>query len=439
MNKQRQSNCRRAARRIAVIVAVAMVTIAGSSRAAVTFIYANSASSPNGQRLYTINATTGAVMKTCLLQKGNGRGIVVIGNLAYYTVADSNQVFKADITTCADLGVAFSVSGASGLSTMASDGTNLWIGDYSGSNKAYLYSPTGTLIKTVALANCVDYCDGLEFFNGNLISNRGDSVPPYDIYNNSGTLLTPAFINATFRATGIAFDGTNFFVSDIFNQKLQVYDGTTGAFVKTITITGLVPTANLIEDLSVDYSQLPDIQPPLNPCCPPWNTTQLENMLVYQGTNGIAAPFTLVFTPTPLFNSQMLAYIDYLDALNPLNNEIVIAFQLYDAGVGSTPVPASQIGITYFIGWIAGFAGNPVGNSHFFNLPGETMQVNHWYQVHTFIYLQSGLTFFPVDSCATNDVEVRVQVQTMAAREGAVSPFLQIRMPDGRIVEKPLL
>ena len=261
MSNQDKAQLRRRSRRIAILVAVAMLAINVSAHAAPMFIYANSATSPSSeQRLYKIDPATGAVVNTCLMQKGNGRGIVVVGNLAYYTVADSNNVFKADINTCADLGVAFSVSGATGLSTMAFDGTNFWIGDYSGTNQAYYYSPTGTLIKTISLADCAGYCDGLEFFNGKLISNRGDAMPPYDIYDTLGNLVTPAFITTAFEGTGIAFDGTNFFVSDIHSQKLQVYDGTTGAFVKTVTITGLAPNANEIEDLSADYSQRADIQ-----------------------------------------------------------------------------------------------------------------------------------------------------------------------------------
>jgi hypothetical protein len=257
MTNQEQLKFRRPARCIAVIVAVVMLTITGYSHAT-TFIYANSHSSTNNQRLYKIDATTGAVVNTCLLQKGFGRGIVVMNNLAYYTTATSNQVFKADIITCADLGPLFSVSGASGLSTMAFDGTNFWIGDYSVTNQAYYYSPAGTLIKTIHLANCAGNCDGLEFFSGKLISNRGDATSPYDIYDTTGNLLTPSFITTNLSATGIAFDGNDFFVSDIFNQKLRVYDGT-GAFVRTIIITGLLAGANEIEDLSFDYSLRPDL------------------------------------------------------------------------------------------------------------------------------------------------------------------------------------
>jgi len=437
MSNQEQVKSRRAARHIAAIAAVAMLIITGSSHAAATFIYANSASSQSAQRLYTIDATTGAVMKTCLLQKGNGRGIVVVSNLVYYTVADSNNVFKADINTCADLGVAFSVSGASGLSTMAFDGTNFWIGDYSGTNKAYYYSTTGTLLKTVALANCAGHCDGLEFFNGKLISNRGDSIPPYDIYDTSGTLVTPAFITAAFSATGIAFDGNDFFVSDIFGQKLQVYNGSTGAFVKTVTITGLAPGANEIEDLSVDYSQRPDTQPPpmVDPCCPPWNSGRLEDMLFYVGSGGIGAPFTLQFQPSSSFEGQIQAYINYLNTLNPAINSIIIAFRLNDAGTGSVPTGGPMVGLAHFVAWSAGGNGSPSnGPVNFFTLLDEPMQVNRWYRVHTGIFLNDQEQFFP-KGCADNHVDIRIQVQH---GPGAADPVLQIFQPDGRIIEKAL-
>jgi sugar lactone lactonase YvrE len=100
----------------------------------------------------------------------NGRGIVNVGNILYYTDANDNHVYAYNFATHTDLGTAFTVAAASALSTIAYDGTNFWIGDYSGTNHAYLYTPTGTLLKTISLANCTGHCDGLEFFNGTLIS-----------------------------------------------------------------------------------------------------------------------------------------------------------------------------------------------------------------------------------------------------------------------------
>src|ERR1700680_3170104 len=129
---------------VAVFGAAAMVLLGSAAHAATNFIYGNSATGGNPQNLYEMDPNTGTVVKTCTMNKGNGRGIVVVGTSVYYTVANSNSVFKTDITTCADMGVAFSVVGAAGLSTMAYDGTNFWIGDYSGTNQAYNISPSGT-------------------------------------------------------------------------------------------------------------------------------------------------------------------------------------------------------------------------------------------------------------------------------------------------------
>ena len=237
-------------RHILALGAAALIVGAGAASAQ-NFIYGNSA----GSGLYKIDKNTGAVVASCPQTKGNGRGIVVVGSIVYYTTADSGNIYKTNFTSCSDDGVAFAVPGATSLSTIAFDGTNFWIGDYAGSNNAFYVSPTGTLLNTVSLANCAGSCDGLEFFNGKLISNRGDAASGgYDVYSTAGTLMTADFIAPTsFSATGIAFDGTNFYVSDIFNQKLQVYDGTTGAFIKTVTITGM-NLSNVIEDLSADYS-----------------------------------------------------------------------------------------------------------------------------------------------------------------------------------------
>jgi hypothetical protein len=239
-------------RHIVALGAVALILVAGVAQAQ-TFIYGNSF----GSGLNKIDANTGVVAKSCPQSKGNGRGIVVVSAVVYFTVANSGNVYKTNFATCSDDGIAFAVPGASGLSTMAYDGTNFWIGDYSGTNKAYYVSPAGALLKTITLVNCTGFCDGLEFYNGKLISNRvdgccGGTPVLYDVYDTNGNLLTAAFLTVPNLSTGIAFDGTNFFTSDINNQKLQVYNGTTGAFIRTVTITGMLGAG--LEDLSFDYS-----------------------------------------------------------------------------------------------------------------------------------------------------------------------------------------
>jgi hypothetical protein len=240
-------------RHIVALGATALILGAGVAHAQ-SFIYGNSA----GDGLYKIDAGTGVVAKACPQGKGNGRGIVVVNSVVYFTVSNSGNVYKTNFATCSDDGIAFAVPGASGLSAIAYDGTNYWVADYTGTDKAYYVSPTGTLLKTITLANCTGFCDGFEFFSGKLISNRvdgccGGTPVLYDVYDTNGNLLTPGFLSVPDLSTGIAFDGTNFYTSDIINQKLQVYNGTTGVFVKTVTITGMT-LSNAIEDLSFDYS-----------------------------------------------------------------------------------------------------------------------------------------------------------------------------------------
>ncbi len=219
-----------------------------------TIIYANNAGTPHIDK---IDATTGAVVSEFTLNggTGNGRGVVVVGNTLYFTLANSGNVYTHNLTTNAEA-VAFNVAGSTGLSTIAFDGTNFWIGDYSGTKNAYHYSPTGALLSTVSLGSCSSFCDGLEFFlqgtQGRLISNRGDTLSPgiYDVYDTNGTLVQAAFLTVGQNGRGIAFDGTNFRVAGV--NTISTFNGVTGALISTQTITGSTQGLNF-EDLSVDY------------------------------------------------------------------------------------------------------------------------------------------------------------------------------------------
>jgi hypothetical protein len=128
---------------------------------------------------------------------------------------------------------------------------DFWIGDYSGTDKVYLYSPAGTLLKTLNLSNCTGFCDGLTFVplnGGELISNRADGFDQdsiYDIYNaNTGALVTSSFINTASlgsmgcpHTTGIAWDGTNYFVSCLDDPRPSIAEyASTGSFVSLIAL-----------------------------------------------------------------------------------------------------------------------------------------------------------------------------------------------------------
>jgi hypothetical protein len=241
-----------------------LCALACSSAYADNFIYGNNASG-GAPYVFQIDKTTGAVTNTYTNLSGdNGRGVVVVGNTMYYTSAYSNSVYSYNLTTHTDNGPLFTVAAASALSTIAYDGTNFWIGDYSGTNQAYLYTPTGTLLKAVSLSDCTGFCDGLEYFvksgQGYLISNEADGdVDNYDLYDTNGNLVQGDFLDASAHSggtTGIAFDGTNFYTSNIYQGTLNEWSES-GTFLGTVTLSGATSTYPfLIEDLSADYSQV---------------------------------------------------------------------------------------------------------------------------------------------------------------------------------------
>ncbi|MDB5479320.1 MAG: motif putative anchor domain protein [Caulobacteraceae bacterium] len=236
----------------------AAVTLATSAHASsVTTIWGNSASS--GAPLLQEWDLSGNLLDTIHAPHGfNGRGVVQVGNILYYTSAGANGVYAYNFVTNTDLGTVFTVAGSSGLATMAWDGHAFYIGDYSGTNNVYKYSPTGTLLQTIPLSQCSSFCDGLEYANGHLVSNRYDGgaggANTYDVYDLNGNLLQSALMTGHDSSgnTGIAFDGTDYYVSNIFHQSLSVYDSS-GNYLHDITLqTGGNPT--FVEDLSVNYT-----------------------------------------------------------------------------------------------------------------------------------------------------------------------------------------
>lgn len=172
---------------------------------------------------------------------------------------------------------------------------------------------------------------------------------------------------------------------------------------------------------------------PVDPCCPPWTTSMLEQVMFYQGTGSIGSPYMLKYQPNAAFSAQMQAYINYLHSLNSAITQITINFRLHDGGGnGPTPVMGAQLGPQHYVTWTS--PAPPPGPQNFFSAPTQLLQVNQWYVVHTGIYLEGGQQFFPA-SCNDNDIGVRIQVVAIPLRE--TRPVLQI-YSKGQLIERPL-
>jgi uncharacterized protein (TIGR03437 family) len=250
---------------LAVIFAV--VSAGASVAGAATTVWAFNASFGNphiqAYNLDTGNAVADFVAPHKDAQRGraNGRGIAVVGTTIYYTLADTPNVYKTDAVTQADLGIAFTTPIAPGINSLAWDGASFWMVASQPSNqnlpaddKVYQYSLSGQLQQTLVLPrppNTSLARDGMEVTPFGIVANEG-SVP-YDVYDFSGNMTKAAFITAPFRTTGIAFDGVDYIVSDVINQRLAIFDGT-GLFLRFVPLTGSSIPYGIV-DLAVVPSQ----------------------------------------------------------------------------------------------------------------------------------------------------------------------------------------
>ena len=248
------------------LVAVSCLLATGMPAHA-SVIWGNSASSGN-VNLESFDSTTGAVIQQFLVpnltaRNDNGRGVALLGDTIYYTTASSGNIYVTNAVTHADLGILVN-TGFPGIANVATDGTLIYASNYQVSRGIVNeYNTSGALVGTVNVGTGFGR-DGFEvqnnpFFSGGattFISNRGDLTSPYDVYDSTGTLLVSAFIDPSLNGfgtgqTGIAYDGTNYFVSDIFTNKLLEYSGL-GVFMGIIDLSGNPNPfgQRLLEDLS---------------------------------------------------------------------------------------------------------------------------------------------------------------------------------------------
>lgn len=235
-----------------------------STAVAGTIVYGNNASLDGTETIEAFDISTGAQVANFIVPNlaanRNGRGIAVVGTTIYYSNASSGNVYKTNSVNHSDDGIAFNTN-LNGIANIAFDGTALYVTGYNGTNNAYRYSLSGTLLQTVS--GFGNSRDGFEVANNNLIANRGDGESVYDLFKLDGTMLTSAFIDVKAKVTGFAgittgitFDGTNYIISnptafDATTTKLLIFD-TSGNYVRSQVLAGTPAggQGRLLEDLS---------------------------------------------------------------------------------------------------------------------------------------------------------------------------------------------
>jgi len=259
-------------------LSIAALLVAAAPGRASTVIWTNGNDAPaNLPIIQEFDGSTGALLKSFLDPAGaageTGHGIAVVGSNIFYSVSGSTSVFRTD-TNGTNLGVAFIVNipGITGIQSIASDGQFLYVAPLSATlalnENVYKFDFSGNLIGApitlVPSGGLVQSGrDGLEVVGGTFVANqpRGD-IGPYDKFDSNGNLITAAFLNpGTFGFTGVAFDGTLYYVFDDEAEpsQLVLFDAA-GNFLNRLTLMGL-PGPNdqaFISDLSAAVTAAPE-------------------------------------------------------------------------------------------------------------------------------------------------------------------------------------
>jgi PEP-CTERM motif len=255
---------------VLAIAAVGCIIVSGTPVYA-SVIWGNNASTGN-VNLEAFDSATGLLIPgqqflvpNLTARNDNGRGVALLGNTIYYTTASSGNIYVTNSVSHADLGILVN-TGFAGIANVATDGTFIYANNYQSTtgiiNK---YNTSGALVGTVTVGAGFNGRDGFEVQNNpnldggatTFISNRGDLTSPYDVYKADGTLLVSAFIDPSANGfgtgqTGIAYDGTDYYISQIFSNELLHYSGI-GSFLGVIDLSGNPnpPSGQrLLEDLS---------------------------------------------------------------------------------------------------------------------------------------------------------------------------------------------
>ena len=181
--------------------------------------------------------------------------------------------------------------------------------------------------------------------------------------------------------------------------------------------TGTIDTGVILDPI---FTGPATTVPTLSDCCPPFTKDDIMPLFAPEFQGAATGPYRLKYrqgsAEVNTLNSQMQAYIDYLNSLDPTITSINIHFRVGDKGpIGGPAIGGNGAAVPgmndAYITWTAGGNGTPSnGGGNFWNSYG--LQPNQEYKIHTGMYLNDGKKFFK-DDCAVNQDEFHWQVSGM--------------------------
>jgi len=411
----------------------------------------NSGSGPNQKGwLYVQKALASMYRAECITRPGNDGSIAVLG-------APFSNLPNGTGTGGGHAGAAIHFAGNVALGKVVNyyDGVtginNFFTALLSGTiNPAIIYIPSSDYdaidgINTAEGAALTTHANDLKAF----VNSGGGLMAHIDGPNTSGwvTTVTGVTVNNVCNASGATLTtvGSSAFTA-LSNSDIDAtagpchatFSGTLGG-LSVLALDGGVPPSgtpprNFI--IGGGCGTVIVTPPSTTLCCPPWTSTTLSNSMVYFGSGGISQPYTLRFQPSATLNTQMEAYVAYIHTLYPTVTTLTETFNLQNGGTGST-CSASGPSTTGTATWTSSL--NTIAPPGFYL--GFPMVVNNWYRVSTVSTLNGHHP--PLDAtCIDNWICVRVQV-TQSLRMAPGHPeeapaTLQMRLPDGRMIERPV-
>ena len=187
----------------------------------------------------------------------------------------------------------------------------------------------------------------------------------------------------------------------------------------------------------VEFDNCPQSDTMINLCCTPW--TEIKSGAALQpvpGAGGLYSNYSVKYQSVAASNTQMVAYANYLDAVNPAFEDLKGTFTVAAYGNGTNPstsgVPVPGAGQQQ-VNW--GGSNGTYPSNTFWN--GFPFQQDTWYGFTTTVIARDSqrqdLDLFS-DSCEPTTVYYRVQ--SLGGNRSSITGIIQGGNSDGFILQK---